>query len=147
MIKLILQVEDDENDVLLLRHAMDKAGLVVPMQVARDGQQAVDYFKADGKFSNRAEFPLPGLVLLDLKLPILPGFDVLKAIRQHSPFQPAVIILTSSEDEKDIATAYRLGANAYVVKPNEVGKLVDVARAIKDFWIALNRPPPEVPLP
>jgi CheY-like chemotaxis protein len=144
MTQVVLHVEDEENDVLLFQHAMAKAGLVTPVQVAGDGQKAIDYLKGEGKYSNRAEFPFPCLVLLDLKLPFVPGFDVLKWIRQEAQLATAVIILTSSESEADIAKAYQLGANAYLVKPNEVAKLVEVAQAIKDFWLTLNRPPPEV---
>jgi CheY-like chemotaxis protein len=146
MTQLVLHVEDEENDVLLFQHAMTKAGLVTPMQVAGDGQKAIDYLKGAGKFSNRAEFPFPCLVLLDLKLPFVPGLEVLRWIRQEAQLATAVIILTSSENEADIAKAYQLGANAYLVKPNEVAKLVEVAQAIKDFWLTLNRPPPEVAL-
>jgi len=143
MTKVILHVEDDENDVLLIQHAMEKAGAESSIQVASDGKQAIDYLKGEGKFSNRDQFPLPCLVLLDLKLPFVPGLEVLKWMRQEAQLPIPVIILTSSENEADIATAYRLGANAYMVKPNEVGKLVDVAKAIKDFWLTFNRESPE----
>jgi CheY-like chemotaxis protein len=144
MTKLILHVEDDENDVLLTRHAMEKAGVVNPVQVACDGQQAIDYLKGEGKFANRAEFPLPYLVLLDLKLPYVPGIDVLKFIRQaHLP--ALVVVLTSSDSQADIAEAYHFGANGYIVKPNESARLFEIAKAIKDFWLTLNRPPSETP--
>jgi len=145
MTNVILHVEDEENDVMLFQHAMAKAGVENPVQVAIDGQQAIDYFKGEGKFADRAEFPLPRLILLDLKLPFVPGLEVLKWIRRQARLQIAVVVLTSSEDAADLAAAYELGANAYVVKPNEVTKLVDVAKAIKDFWLTLNRPAPEPP--
>jgi CheY-like chemotaxis protein len=77
-------------------------------------------------------------VLLDLKLPLVPGLEVLKWIRQQAQLSVPIVILTSSENEADIEAAYRLGANAYLVKPNEVTKLVEVAKAIKDFWVTLN---------
>ena len=143
MTRAILYVENEANDVLILQHAMRKAGVDNPLQVASDGQQAIKYLKGEGKFSDRAEFPLPYLVLLDLKLPFVPGLEVLKWIRGQAQLAAAVVILTSSENEADIAAAYRLGANAYLVKPNELGKLVEVAKAVKDFWLTLNRPPPE----
>src|SRR2546426_4873268 len=117
MTKVILHVENEENDVFLLQHAMTKAGVDNPVQVASDGQQAINYFKGEGKFSNRAQSPLPYLVLLDLKLPFVPGLEVLKWIRGQAQLPTAVVILTSSENEADIAAAYRLGANAYLVKP------------------------------
>lgn len=138
---MILHVEDEENDVLLLQHAMAEAGLATPVQVVVDGQQAVSYLKGEGKFCDCEAFPLPGLVLLDLKLPFLPDLEVLKWIRHQAHLHTPVVILSSSENEADIAAAYRLGANAYVAKPNSIKKLVEVAQGIKDFWLTLNRVP------
>lgn len=134
----ILLVEDDENDAFFLERAMQKIGMLNPMQHARDGQEAINYLRGIGKFSRRAEFPLPGLILLDLKLPFVMGLDVLKWIRQNPELSPIVVILSSSADETDIASAYRLGANAYLVKPSEVGKLEAMVRAINDFWLRQN---------
>ncbi|HWY77635.1 MAG TPA: response regulator [Verrucomicrobiae bacterium] len=141
--KTILQVEDDENDVMLLQHAMTKAGVENPIQVANDGQEAIDYLKGVGKFANRAKFPMPSLILLDLKLPYVMGLDVLKWIRQQPRMALAVVLLTASSEEADIATAYRLGANGYMVKPSEATKLVEMARAIKEFWLTHNTLPRE----
>ena len=139
----ILLVEDEEGDVFFLRQAMQKAGILNPLQVASDGQQAIDYFKGTGKFANRVEFQLPCLVLLDLKLPRVMGLDVLKWIRQQPEGVAIVVILSSSQEEADIATAYRLGANGYLVKPSDVRGLTDMAKSIKDFWLTQNTPPPE----
>src|SRR5207237_4295601 len=130
MTKVILHVEDDENDVLLFEHALNKAGVDNPVHIASNGREAIDYLKGEGKFANRDEFPLPHLVLLDLKLPLVPGLEVLRWIREQAKLPTPVIVLTSSENEADIEAAYRLSANAYIVKPNEVGKLSEVARAI-----------------
>src|SRR5258705_5109841 len=138
MTKVILHVEDDENDVLLFEHAMSKAEVDASIQVASNGREAIDYLKGEGKFANRDEFPLPNLVLLDLKLPLVPGLEVLKWIREQAKLTIPIIILTSSENEEDIETAYRLCAKAYLVKPNEVTQLVEVAKAINDFWLTLN---------
>ena len=96
------------------------------------------------QFRKGQAFPLPGLVLLDLKLPFLPGFEVLRWIRQQAHLPTPVVVLSSSESEADIAAAYKLGANGYVAKPNTLKKLVEVARGIKDFWLILNRVPSEV---
>ena len=145
MIKPILLVEDEENDVFFFQRAMSKAGIMSPVPVARDGQQAIDYLKGMGKFARRAEFPLPELILLDLKLPFVMGLDVLKWIRQESGLAPIVVILSSSREEADIAAAYRLGANAYLVKPADPGDLGDMVRAINDFWLTQNEPPPNSP--
>jgi two-component system response regulator len=135
-------VEDDEDDLFFLQQAMKKAGVVNPIRVATDGQEAIDYFKGTGKFANREKFPLPYLTLLDLKLPHVMGLDVLKWIRQQPEGAAIVVILSSSMNETDIATAYRWGANGYLVKPPDVNKLTDMAKSIKDFWLTQNTPPP-----
>ena len=143
MTNTILLVEDEENDVFFMQEAMKKAGVLNPIRVANDGQQAIDYFKGAGKFGDRDEFPLPCLVLLDLKLPYVMGLEVLRWIRQQSEVPAIVVIFSSSKEEEDIATAYRLGANGYLVKPSDMGKLLEIAKSINDFWLTLNTPPPE----
>ncbi len=139
----ILQVEDDPNDVFLLQHAATMAGMTNPIQVATDGQQAIDYLKGVGKFANREKFPMPCLVLLDLKLPHVMGLNVLKWIRQQPGGALVVVMLTASGEDADIAAAYRLGANAFLVKPTQASKLVEMAKAIKDFWLTQNTLPQE----
>ena len=134
----ILLVEDDENDVFFFRRAVTKAGMMNPVQVARDGQEALDYLRGVGKFAERAKFPLPALILMDLKLPFVMGLAVLKWIRQESGLAPIVVILSSSQEEWDITEAYRLGANAYLVKPAEASKLCDIVRALNAFWFTQN---------
>ena len=143
MLKPILQVEDDPNDVFLLQHAMNKVGVANPIQVATDGQQAIDYLKGTGEFANREKFPLPCLVLLDLKLPLVMGPNVLKWIRQQPGPALVVVMLTASGEDADIATAYRLGANAFLTKPSRSSKLEDMVKAIKDFWLTHNTVPRE----
>jgi two-component system response regulator len=143
MPKVILHVEDEENDVFLLQHAMTKAGYSVPIQVATDGQRAIDYLSGTGDFANRDKFPWPSLVLLDLKLPHVPGLEVLKWIRQEAALLIPVVILSSSENEEDITVAYELGANAYLVKPSDMSQLPEIAKTIKDFWLTQNRPHPK----
>jgi CheY-like chemotaxis protein len=141
--RTILLVEDEEGDVFFMREALKKAGVPNPLQVASDGQEAIDYFKGTGKFANREKFPLPCLVLLDLKLPRVMGLEVLKWIRQQPEGTTIAVILSSSKEEVDIATAYRLGANGYLVKPSDVSQLTDMAKSIKDFWLTQNIPPTE----
>jgi CheY-like chemotaxis protein len=141
--RTILQVEDDPNDVFLMRHAMKKVGVLNPVHVASDGQQAIDYWHGIGKFANREKYPLPCLVLLDLKLPYVMGLEVLKRIRgQPGPAVP-VIMMTASGQESDIVTAYQLGANAFLTKPSEAHKLEEMVKAIKDFWLTHNMLPQE----
>jgi CheY-like chemotaxis protein len=138
--RTILLVEDEEDDVFFMQQAMKKAGVLDPIRVAGNGQEAIDYLQGIGKFANREEFPLPCLVLLDLKLPRVMGLDVLKWIRQQPQVSASVVILTSSKEEADIAAAYRLGANGYLVKPPDVSQLTEMAKAIKDFWLTYNTP-------
>lgn len=141
--KTILQVEDDENDVFFLKHAMKKAGVTNPIYVVSDGQQAIDYLRGVGKFADRKQFPKPSLVLLDLKLPHVMGLDVLKWIRQQNGAALVVIMLTASGEEADVATAYRLGANGFLVKPSEADKFDEMVKAIRDFWLMHNTLPQE----
>ena len=139
--KTILQVEDDPNDVFLFRHAMKKAGVENPVQVASDGQEAIDYLQGAGKFADREKFPLPCLVLLDLKLPYVMGLDVLKWIREQPGTPLIVVMLTASGEDADITTAYRLGANAFLTKPTESKRLEDMIKAINGFWLTHNTLP------
>jgi CheY-like chemotaxis protein len=140
----ILYVEDEENDVIFLRHAWKKAGLLNPLHVVTDGEQAMHYLSGEGKYANRDEHPTPCLVLLDLKLPKVSGLEVLKWIRQ----QPAihlmpVIVLSSSDKPQDVFTAYKLHANAYLGKPAHTDGLVEMVASLKDFWFGRVENPPE----
>ena len=139
--KTILQVEDDPNDVFFLKRALKIAGVDNPVRVVNDGREAINYLKGAGRFADREQFPLPSLVFLDLKLPHVMGLEVLKWIRQESGLLLVVVLLTASAEEADIASAYRLGANGFLVKPSEAGKLVEIAKAIKDFWLTFNMLP------
>jgi len=139
--KTILQVEDDPNDVFLMQHAMRRLGMANPVQVARDGQEAMDYLQGVGKFADRATFPFPCLVLLDLKLPYVMGLDVLRWIRQQPGPALPVLMLTASGEDADIATAYHLGANAFLTKPCEASKFQEMVKAIKEFWLTHNTLP------
>jgi CheY-like chemotaxis protein len=139
--KTILQVEDDPNDVYFFQHAMKRLNLPNPIQVVTDGREAVQYLKGAGKFADRQQFPMPDLVLLDLKLPHLMGLDVLQWIRKDARLDLVVVLLTASAEEVDIATAYHLGANAFLVKPSEARKMVELVRAMADFWLTHNTVP------
>ena len=141
--RTILYVEDEENDVFLMQHAWKSAGVLNPLKVVTDGEQAVQYLSGEGKYANRSEHPLPCLVLLDLKLPKMGGLDVLKWIRT----QPAihllpVIILSSSNRPEDLRTAYARGANSYLVKSPTTDGLVKMVASVKDFWLNHNQLPP-----
>ncbi|MBC8095621.1 MAG: response regulator [Akkermansiaceae bacterium] len=116
--KTLLLVEDNEDDVFLMRRALKKAGINQPLQVVMDGQEALDYLGATGRFADQSQFPTPTLVFLDLKLPYVHGFEVLGWIRQQNSLKGLpVVILTSSPEERDRQRAHDLGAKAYFVKP------------------------------
>ncbi len=138
----ILHVEDSPEDVFLLRHAFGTAEIANPVQVVWDGQQAIEYLSGEGQFADRIKFPVPGLVLLDLKLPHKMGLDVLRWIRQRPELKSLiVIILSASINEGDVQRAYELGANAFLVKPSSIIELADICRALKHFWLVHNTPP------
>jgi len=140
----ILQVEDDENDVLFLRHAFNQAGIINPLRVARDGQEAIDYLSGKGQFANRVQNHFPGLILLDLKLPRKSGLEVLRWLRQSSnlPSLP-VIVFSSSLQRQDIEDSYRSGASSFVAKPSCVEKRLALTQLIKSYWIEFNELTPE----
>lgn len=143
MARTILLVEDDVNDVFFMKRAMKLAGMLNPLQVASDGRKAIHYLSGTGEYSNRAEFPLPCLVLLDLKLPHVMGLDVLKWIRQQPELKTMIVlVLTSSKLPPDIRKAYVLGANSYLVKPSSPGELPEMVRMIKHYWLELNQSAP-----
>ena len=141
MTRAILLVEDDENDVLVMKMALKKVGLTCPIRAARDGREAQDYLSGAGKFADRHEYPLPYLVLLDLKLPRVMGLEVLKWLRERPEFDSTIVlILSSSSMPDDVQGAYHLHANGYLVKPYNLEKLQVMSQAIKEFWYVQNQP-------
>ena len=138
----ILYVEDREEDVILLKYAFKRADIQNHVEVANDGQKAIDYLSGSGKYADRSQFPMPGIVLLDLQLPYKMGLEVLEWIRQQPSLKALiVIILSSSTHHGDVRRAYELGTNAFLVKPSGVDALVDICQALKHFWLTHNRPP------
>jgi CheY-like chemotaxis protein len=136
----LLLVEDNEDDVFLMRRALTRAGLVNPLHVVSDGEQAVNYLGGGDRFRDRAAFPLPGLVFLDLKLPRKSGHDVLRWVRQQQALRSlVVVVLTSSDQPSDIAQSYRLGANSYLTKPPTVEQLLDLAKAFRLDWLEFRK--------
>lgn len=136
----ILLVEDNPSDLELTLHALDAHKLDNPVDVARDGAEALEFlFGVDGRMPPDAE--IPQLVLLDLKLPKVDGLDVLERIKSEPRTQAIpVVVLTSSAQEPDIQRAYRLGANSYIVKPVEFTQFCDAMRQLGLYWLLLNRP-------
>ena len=133
----ILLIEDRPTDLDLTKRAFARSHLLNPIEVARDGEQAVAYIERWN-----AGAPLPVFILLDLKLPRLSGLEVLKAIKSHDRYAKIpVIVLTTSREDCDIMEAYRLGCNSYIVKPVEFRKFLEVAGQIEIYWCALNSSP------
>jgi CheY-like chemotaxis protein len=133
-----LVAEDDPNDTLLLTRAFAKAGLAIPLDFVCDGQEAVDYLgRAQAKEHSRET--IPQLLLLDLKMPRMDGFDVLKWLRAQPGLQRLpVIVFSSSGQQEDIDSAYGLGANSYLVKPQTLERLQDLVRTIHQYWTEWN---------
>jgi DNA-binding response OmpR family regulator len=137
----ILQVEDEEHDVIFLQYALERAQVKNPLAVVRDGREAIAYLRGEGRFADRQDYPLPGLVLLDLRLP-WPGLEVLRWTRAQPEFAKLpVLVLSSSDQDADVDAAYRLGANGYIVKPSAPGQLVEIVRRIKKYWLEKEGPP------
>jgi CheY-like chemotaxis protein len=122
---------------------MKRAGMLNPVQVAMDGRQAIHYLDGADEFSDRKKFPLPSMVLLDLKLPHVMGLDVLKWIREQPELRTVIVLIfTSSKLPPDINKAYFLGANSYLVKPSEPEGLLRTVGLIKEYWLDVNQTPP-----
>jgi len=133
----ILVAEDDENDVFFLRRALKRLGLPNELIVVADGQQLVDYLSAKGIYAARSAYPLPGLLLLDLKMPRKGGFEVLAWLKSRPDLaELPVVILSSSAQESDIKKARELGADGYQVKPQNSEDLVEIVRQLHARWLA-----------
>ena len=142
----ILVAEDLPDNVQLLKLAFSKAGGDVPLNFVRDGAQAIDYLKGEAAFSNRNKYPLPTMLLLDLRMPRLDGFEVLKWLRLQPGLRRLVVVVFSSSDEaNDINRAYDLGANSYIVKPASFTKLEETLRNLEEYWFKLNACPDCLP--
>lgn len=142
--KPILIVEDNPDDELLLLRALKKNNIANPIVVARDGVEALDYLFGRGQFEGRNPSDTPSLILLDLKLPKVDGFEVLRTIRgdRRLKYIP-VVILTSSNQDRDVIDGYDLGANSYVRKPVDFEEFVDATGKLGLYWLLVNQPAPD----
>jgi CheY-like chemotaxis protein len=140
----ILLVEDNQMDIVLTLDAFREVRLKNRVSVARNGQEALDYLFGFGKYSDRVLYPMPNLILLDLKMPGIDGFEVLRQIKKADKLKRIpVIILTSSKEEGDRALSYDMGANSYLMKPVSFDGFTDVVKKIDDYWFTLNINAPE----
>jgi CheY-like chemotaxis protein len=138
----ILMVEDDPKDVELTLTALEDYNLANEVVVTRDGEQALDYLFCRGEYKTRSG-DSPAVMLLDLKLPKVDGLEVLKQIKSDEKLRMIpVVVLTSSKEEKDMVASYKLGVNAYVVKPVDFHEFVNAIKELGVFWAVINEPPP-----
>lgn len=140
--KKILLAEDDPRDVELTLMALEESKLANEVDVVRDGQEALDYLFRRGAFETRTSNN-PALILLDLKMPKVDGLEVLRTVRADETVKMTpIVMLTSSREERDIVESYKLGVNAYVVKPVDFQQFLEAIKRIGAFWAVVNQPPP-----
>lgn len=139
---VILLVEDNADDALLLKDAFHEVNIINSILVLENGKKAIAYLKGEGIYANRKQYPLPILILLDLKLPILSGFEVLKWLKQQPILKRIpVLIMTSSNIPEDINKAYDWGANSYLLKPLDSDDLIRISQQIAIYWLGFNNMP------
>lgn len=139
---VILLVEDDPNDILLIQRAFTKANIVNPINIVENGDDAIAYLDGRGKFSDRTKYPIPTLVLLDLKLPRKSGHEVLTWVRSQQKLKRLpIVVLTSSQLANDKNKAYDLGINSYLIKPVSFDSLIDMIKNLNTYWLILNEKP------
>lgn len=139
----ILLVEDNPMDVELTVRAFKRSRMENPILIVRDGQEALDYMHRRGAYADPAASPVPGLILLDIRLPRVDGLAVLRALKSHPVYRPIpVVMLTTSRDDSDVIKSYDLGANSYIVKPVDFDKFLEVIGRIELYWILTNLQPP-----
>jgi CheY-like chemotaxis protein len=135
----ILLAEDREEDIILIQKSFKKAEIHNPLFIVRDGEDAINYLSGTGRYADRAQFPLPALFLLDLKMPGTDGFDVLRWIATQPDLKSLrVVVLTSSEAIRAVELAYKLGASSFLVKPMDFCETVDVVRDMARYWLGWN---------
>ena len=141
--KTILLIEDNPSDIALTKRALEKARIANQLVIAEDGQEALDYLLGTGGHAGRDPTDQPMLTLLDLKLPKIPGLEVLKRLRSDTRTRRIpVVVLTSSNEEQDVAGSYDLGINSYIRKPVDFSQFAHAVEQLGLYWLVLNEPPP-----
>jgi CheY-like chemotaxis protein len=132
----VLLVEDDLNDIFLVKRAFKKARIMNPLQVVTDGEEATRYLKGEGRYADRHMFPLPKLIVMDIKMPRKSGFEVLEWLKtgEHTLRRIPVVVVSSSGESGDINRAYELGANAYMIKPVDFKAVEALFQSITHYW-------------
>ena len=137
----ILLVEDNPDDVELTLHALKKNNIINPVEIVRDGEEAIDYLFYTGKYSDSTHL-LPGLILLDLKLPKVDGIEILKRLKRNGKYKLIpVVVLTSSREERDLIESYNLGVNSYIRKPVDFDQFVETVKLVGFYWLIINEAP------
>jgi len=138
----VLLADDSEEDGLLIRHAFQKAGIPNPLHIVTSCEEAISYLSGSRGYSNREEHPLPHLLLLDLRMQGLDGFELLRWVRHRPGLETLpIVVLTSSHKALDMNEAYRLGANSFLLKPNDLQGLIELARALDRYWLNQGNTP------
>ena len=138
----VLLAEDNEDDVLLTQIAFKKVRLANPLQIVRDGVQVLAYLKGEGRYADRFRYPFPMLLLLDLRMPKINGFEVLNWLQKHPELTHLpVAVMTSSENEPDIDRAYAVGADSYLIKPPNAEALLALVQRLKAYWLIVKEQP------
>ncbi len=143
--KSILIVEDNDDDIILVQRALKKAGISNPLSIVKDGEEAIEYLAGIGRFQDENLYPVPTMVLLDLKLPKRSGLEVLGWIRAHATLAALpVVVFTTSTQSSDLEKAYALGANSYLRKPLEPEETARLLKIAGTYWLNHNEQPPQV---
>ena len=139
--RLVLVAEDSDDDYFLLTRAFQKAKFINPVHRVVNGEEAIEYLAGELRYADRAAFPFPYVLLLDLKMPLKHGFDVLDWAREHEATRLLpVVVFTASQQAVDVKESYRKGANGFVTKPTSIAGLVDIVAAIHAYWVRANCP-------
>lgn len=139
---VVLLIDDSEDDVLLACEAFERAGLSAPLYVLHTGEEAIQYLRGEGRYANRAEHPLPDLILLDLNMPRIGGLEVLRWIRQQPGIRGIpVVVLSGSQQMADVSRAYALGANSFLVKPLDFRNYIVLSTLICHYWMQTVKMP------